>query len=247
MIDVNQDVVTGHFSRIMREMGLLNVFETCHEKHNIPATHHRGRKPISAIYIDQRMQCNQCGILPKTFGVHGDHRNMYADISAQTFLGSSIYDVETQPMKTLQLKHSQIVNKFIHHMKKHLKSTNLLKKTLELNKKVTYPCSKEIEKEMEKIDQQLGRAIAAGKKKCRKIRMGAIPFSDVFIKLRNERRLWTSIKKKKIGQNISYSTIRRLSDSLNIPQPMSMPINMINELKREVEKKDRSFKQQTMQ
>jgi len=143
MIDVNQDVVTEHFSRMMKELGLTNMFELCHDKNTIPATHHRGRRPISAIYIHQNMKCVQCGILSKTFGVHGDQRNMFADISVQTLIGAPMYDVETQPMKKLQLKDSRIVDKFVFHMRKHINKPNLLQKAQLLYDKAVYPCTKE--------------------------------------------------------------------------------------------------------
>jgi len=247
MIDVNQDVINGHFSKMMGELGMYNVFETCYDKSSIPATHHRGSKPISAIYIGQRMQCRQCGILPKTFGVHGDHRNMYADISAQTFLGSSMYDVETQPMKQLQLKDSRIVDKFLFHMKQHIQKTKLIQKAQQVYKIAEYPCSETVSNQMEQIDHQMGRAITCGKRRCRKFRVGSIPYSDTFAQLRNQRRLWTLVRKKKLHQNISYSTIKRLSKSLQIPQPMSMPLAYVTEQKMEAERKYKLFKRQTAQ
>jgi len=244
MIDVNQNVVTGHFSEIMRELGLQNAFERYHDKFTIPATHHRGSKPISAIYISSNMQCSQCGILPKTFGVHGDHRNMFIDIPTQSFLGSPMYDIMTQPMKKLQLRDSRIVEKFQIYMKNHINKTKSLQKAQTLLQTATYPCTHEFGLEMEKLDQQIGRAIANGKKKCRKFRVGQIPYSDEFVKLRNQRRLWTLVRKKKLGQNISFSTIKRLSKSLETPHPMNMPIRMINDLKKDVEVQYRLFTKQ---
>lgn len=168
LIDANQNIVNGHFNRKMNEIGLYNVFEA-KVTHDIQilATHHRGSKPISAIYANTALSCTKCGILPKCVGVHGDHRNMFADFTAESFLGSSIYEVVTQPMKRLQLKDSRTVKKFLSVARKHLQSTSSFQYAEELMSEATYPPPDGFSSKMEKLDDQFGRAISAAKKKCR--------------------------------------------------------------------------------
>ena len=90
---------------------------------------------------------------------------------------------------------------------------------------------------MESLDSQLGRAIDAGKKKCRNFHMGAIPFSPEFKDLSNKKRLWELIRKKKVGKKISSTTIRRLASKTGIQQPLSLPYNeILFQLKRITEK-----------
>jgi len=79
MIDVNQNVIKGSFTKRMEEMGMINVFKRINMG-QMPATHHRGRFPISTIYVSENLTPTRAGILPKTKGVQGDHRNMYVDI-----------------------------------------------------------------------------------------------------------------------------------------------------------------------
>ena len=87
MIDVNQNVITGHFTQAMENIGMLNSVDKLNLE-PLPATHHRGSKPISAIYVTQALEITRARILPKGLRVHGDHRNMFVDITAGSFLCS---------------------------------------------------------------------------------------------------------------------------------------------------------------
>jgi len=163
MIDVNQNVSTGSFSTMMRDLGMKSVFERL-DMRNMPATHHRGMVPISTIYVSENLIPTRAGILPKTVGVQGDHRNIYVDITNESFLGDFMYKIVTQPMKRLQLQDSRIVKQFQKTVLQHLNSNNMLQTGLHLMQHSTYPCSKEMTLKLEKYDEQLGRAIENGKK-----------------------------------------------------------------------------------
>lgn len=246
LIDVNQDVIRGHFTRKMKELGLSNVFETkSSDTFPIPPTHHRGSKPISAIYVNGALDCTRCGILPKCVGIHGDHRNMFADFTTHSFLGSCMYDVISQPMKRLQLKDPRTVNKFVTIVRKHLHSTSSFQYAEMLFSKATYPPPLGLHDDMEKLDDQLGRAISAGKKKCRHLFVGNIPYSDTFETLRDTRRLWLLVRKRKIGQKISSKTIQRLAKKLNIQKPLSYPLLMVDSLRNGADRQYRTLSKQT--
>jgi len=90
---------------------------------------------------------------------------------------------------------------------------------------------------MESIDFQIGRAVSNGLKKCRKLRVGKIPFSGLFKKLWQEKRLWILVYKKKVGQIISSTTIRRLTKGTKYSNPMSLPLKEVERLRSEAEKK----------
>ena len=199
MIDVNQNIVKGSFTKAMKKIGMVNVFEKINMG-KMPATHHRGRVPISTIYVSKTLTPTRAGILPKTVGVQGDHRNMYVDITNESFLGEYMYKIVSQPMKRLQLKDMRITKRFQKSSLKHLESNNMLEVGLQLMQNSTYPCSNEMIQKIEKFDDQLGRAIQHGKQKCRKLRTGEIPYSKAFATLRDTRRLWLLTYKKKWGK-----------------------------------------------
>jgi len=229
MIDVNQNVQTGPFTKTMAEIGLTNAVDKLNDG-PLPATHHRGSKPISAMYISACLEATRAGILPKASGVHGDHRNMFIDITANTFFGTYMYMIVSPPMKRLQLHDSRIVRRFKKHTLQHLKSNGMFEIADSLSAKASYPPTKEMTDRMEQFDDQLGRAIACGKKKSRKLRTGNIPYSSMFTKLRDTRRIWLLVRKRKLGQRISCKTIRRLAKKLNIQEPFSLPLQEVNQL-----------------
>lgn len=72
------------------------------------------------------------------------------------------------------------------------------------------------------IDEQVGRAIQSGNKRCRKYRNDAIPFSEAFRIARDERWLWLLVLRKKYGQRVSSTTIRRLAARLKEDNPLSI-------------------------
>ena len=90
MLDINQNARTGTFNTSMMEIRLKNAFETRNHG-TIPATHHRGSQPISAICHSATLDIARTGILPIEVGVSGNHRNIYADFSSSSFLGQRMY------------------------------------------------------------------------------------------------------------------------------------------------------------
>ena len=79
-----------------------------------------------------------------------------------------------------------------------------------------------MQEKLERLDDQVGRAIQSGTKKCRKIRNGAIPFSKGFGIVRDEHRLWILVIRRKYGRRISSTTIRRLASKLKIGSPLGV-------------------------
>jgi len=242
MIDVNEDINNGTFTRMMQNLNLQNSFQSYLRK-PIPPTHHKGSVPISAIYISPSLSISKAGILSKGIGVQGDHRNMFLDITISSFLGAPMYKVEPPQIKLLKLNDPRIYKKFIKYSKNHYSSTGLQKKIDELIQAVKTGSkdSKAIKKEQEVIDEQLGRGIQRGIHKCRKIYSGEIPYSSIFHELLKEKRLWLLVLKKKLGQKVSNKTIRRLAKGVQVENPMSLPIPVIKVNLKEAELKYISF------
>ena len=128
MIDVNENVVDGKFTQKLSKLDMQNAFSKYHCS-ELPPTHHKGSVPISAIYVSNDLVIKSAGILSKGIGVQGDHRNMFLDLSVESFLGSPMYKVETPNMKLLKLNDPRIYKKFIAVTKKHYVATGLQKKS----------------------------------------------------------------------------------------------------------------------
>ena len=235
MLDANEDIEKGSFNDLILSIGMKNtLYERVQQP--MPATHHRGSRPISAIYHTPGLVVTRAGILPTGIGIHGDHRNIYADFDERSFLGDPMFIVADNSMKKLQLRDSRICKRYVQSLKKHLLANNWLvkaKKTMEI---AAYPPSPEVIRGMEQLDEQLGRGIAHAVHHCRTIKMGKIPYSESFHRLQKHQRLWLLVYKKKIGQKVSASLINRLSKFCGYVSPLSYTMKEVLFKKHQAEK-----------
>jgi len=172
-----------------RDIGMKNAYHA-RAHGSLPATYHRGSKLISAIFHSPNLQVMRTGILSIGIDVCGDHRNMFADFSTTSFLGQPMYMVAEHSIKTMKFNYSRVYKKFISVLKIHMQEHNLLQRSQLLYSTVKYPPALESTLTMEEMDSQLGRGIVTALKKCRRVRLGKIPYSAQFKSLQEQRRLW---------------------------------------------------------
>ena len=127
MIDVNENVNNGEFTKMLAQLNMENAFKR-YLRIELPPIHHRGSIPISAIYVTPDITINGAGILSKGIGIQRDHRNMFLDISETSLLGSPMYKVEPPKIKLLKLNDPRIYKKIIRRAKNHYIATGLHKK-----------------------------------------------------------------------------------------------------------------------
>jgi len=240
MLDANEDVKQGLFNEMMREIGLHNAIRS-RIKTPMPATHHRGSRPISTIYCSRGIVTTRAGVLPIGYGVRGDHRNLFVDVQETSFLGNPMYMVVPPPMRRLKLNDSRVSKRFVQLVRKHIDSNSIMQRAEKLHSTETYPATIAMLKEMEIIDDQVGRAIQHGLRKCRTLCTGTIPYSALFSTLSKTNRLWHLVFKKKKGQKISNTTIKRLSKQVGIDTPLSLPMAEIIFKMKESKKQYESF------
>jgi len=179
MLDANEDVEQGLFNEMMRDVGLHNAIRS-RIKTPMPATHHRGSRPISTMYCSRGIVTTRAGVLPIGYGVRGDHRNLFVDVQETSFLGNPMYRVVPPPMRRLKLNDSCVSKRFVHLVRKHIDSNNIMQRAEKLHSTGTYPATIAMLEEMEIIDDQVGRAIQHGLRKCRTLCTGTIPYSALF-------------------------------------------------------------------
>jgi len=235
MLDANQDIILGHFQKRMNEIGLKNAFLT-RSHGEMPSTHHRGSRPISAIFHSNDLKVVRTGILPIGLGVDGDHKNMFVDFDMASVLGNEMYMVADNNMKTLNLSDSRIYKKFNKVLKQHMQNNNILARAQQLSAIATYPVDEKVREKMEELDDQIGRGIKSALKQCRKIKKGKIPFSALFQSLQQQRRLWIMTYKKKIGQRVSSRLIRRLSVATGYYNPLTYTMEEVLYKRKECDK-----------
>ena len=222
-LDANEDVNQGPLHDLMTTLGLLNAHKLCHNM-ELPATHDRGSKTISGIFVSPTMQSTRAGILEHGCGIEGDHRNMFIDVEELNFLGDDLYAIPPPAQRRLQLFDSRVVKRFNTHCLNHLQQNKILQQTHSLINMSTDTPLTIITPLLEAVDDQIGRVISVGEKKCRKFKSGEIPFSEEFCKLNKTRRFWLLLIKRRYGKKVSTTTIRRLAQNLNINQIYSIDV-----------------------
>jgi len=239
-IDTNDDVISGPFTRKMKAIGMFNVY--CNpDLPPIPPTHYNGSKPISTIYATNSLQIQQMGILQKYTGIQGDHKDMYVDISTPSFLGESMYKITRPELRRLKLSDPRVVKRFLKYAELHMKHNNIYDLSRQLCEESHYPPTQSMLKRQEQLDEQLGRAISVGLKKCRTLHMGSIPHSTMLTELRDLYRFWLMVYNKKVGKNISSTLLKRLSRRVNISNSMSIPLKEIKYKMNETRIKYKNF------
>ena len=186
-LDANEDVSQGQFNPQATTNGLFNVHTSIHND-PLPPTHNNGSKPISAIYASLGLTPTRCGILKHGEGIEGDHRNMFVDFHQDNLLGDEIYVVPPPQQRRLQLYDSRIVDRFNSAVLQHLQQNNIPTIAQVMIQKSTYPPSLTMQASMNRLDDQIGRAISHGEKLCRKLHNGDIPFSAEYVRLNKHRR-----------------------------------------------------------
>ena len=87
-----------------------------------------------------------------------------------------------------------------------------------------YPPLPSTSKTMEVTDRVLGEGMTHAEKKCRKIRAGAVPFSETLAKAGHHVKLWRLVVRHKVTNSVSMRIIRRLAQYCGIHSVLSVSL-----------------------
>jgi len=104
------------------------------------------------------------------------------------------------------------------------KNHKLLRRSKECQKNISYPISGLQAAELNKIDRLRRDGMLHAEKKCRKLHMGNVEFSDEVNKRGKIMSLWKLVIRLKEGRIISRSKIKRMAKSCGITRPLSTSI-----------------------
>jgi len=118
--------------------------------------------------------------------------------------------VSRPKIRRLQCSNPNSTDNFIHRYKSTIVNLNLLQKAKFLEEQISYPISEQHQKDYEELDKIRCKAVAEAERKCRKLRMGNVPFSPT-IKLRmNHIKAWTLLLKRATGHRVSSRYLGRV-------------------------------------
>lgn len=226
-LDANEFVRSNEINRYIRKWGLIDAHYYRHP--NLPTvatcSKNRHNTPIDGIWVSASIDIRACGYTG--FGEYPigltDHRLLWIDVSTTSCLGLTPPPPVYQPPRRLTVNDPRTINRYNKILKQEHQRLRLPQRAVTLHNHL--PCfTTENQREYEslaKLDLQCRRH---AERKCRKLRMGAIPFSDDLKKADNQVQLWLLLRKKRQGHRASVKKIRRLMRQCQEPLAFTLAL-----------------------
>ena len=225
LMDCNEDIRGRRLRQKMLNVGLTEAITSNADRQPAP-THSRGRTAIDGIFISSTIHPRASGYLP--FGdFPSDHRAIWMDISQENAFGSNTMKVIRPQARKLKSNDPKVRNKFISDYERFLTRNNAVTQLYSIQQSITIPLNKTLAQKLEHIFKIRQEGIIEAESKCRKLRMGAVPYSEDFRMASKKIELWRAVESKKKGCKYSMSKLRRLETSLKIHNCLSLPAEEI--------------------
>jgi len=212
LIDWNEDVCSPAITQWLQWAGMRDIIL---EQHGIdaPPTINKPMStvPIDGIFATPGISASRCGYLPFGERVYkADHRMLWLDLTFNTAFGHGLPPIMSAAARHLKLHCPVTKRRFKRTYRQEADRLGLPDQILWLEQAMTNPPTPEQTAEYEEIDRLNAKAILHADRKCRKLRMGTIPFSP---KMQEPMDLLRSTGPMPRGAD------NQLQGSLPVPQP----------------------------
>lgn len=191
----------------------------------LPPTNEKGSYPIDAIFVSSSLwHITRGGWLRFGEGV-GDHRPLFIDINIKKLIGRFKNITYPHRVRRLQCNDPRTVKKFNCLLEQQYHAHNTKQKLKEFHELRSDPITSDDFDRLCRIDKVSTSAVRYAEKRCRKLRMGAKPYTPKLNKLGQTINAWHLVIKKKHGKKISSSLLRRISRRCNLPNTKNLCVN----------------------
>ena len=209
MGDWNQDIRSEDIQDWKDRIGLRDaMMEKVGDVKDLPATHQRGRVPIDSIMTTGAVVIDKAGYLPFGEGV-GDHRALFVDVSLVSVLGANLPPIQSARARKLKMKDPRIVKKYNKSLKHFFKRHKLDTRSAKLQQNATFPLTPQAAHEYEKLDKIRIEGMKYAEKRCRRLKMGGIPWTPELTDIRVGIEVWMLVLRRNRGCKVSAKTIVR--------------------------------------
>ena len=211
-IDLNEDTNRSNgplYQTLIHENNLIDALKSKHKQPS-PPIFENGSKTIDAIFISSQLNSiHRAGWLGFGQGV-GDHRIAYIDIDATCLINKDKQDIVPINARRLQIDKEQCMKKYNEYVEPEYRKHKLLPRMNTLRRQTKGKTTLRMIEEIEKIDKTRTEIVKKGEKKCRKLKMGQVPFSPTDVQCHTRLiEFWTLVIKKKGKRKISSRLITR--------------------------------------
>ncbi len=182
MMDCNEDVRSNTITTFLNECGMRDIVLERHGN-EAPRTHKRGSHPIDAIFATHSVQCVRAGYAGFDGGVQAkrsDHRCLWFDVTINSIFGHEMPPTNKPQARRLKCNDPRVVKCFNQYYFEFLRKHKLHERAFALEAALCYPLRSRLQREAEKLVTKKMEGILWADKRCRKLRMGGIPYSKRF-------------------------------------------------------------------
>ncbi len=221
LLDSNENMNDGKLARLLQQDDLQMKDIVKHRtKKRGPPTFIRGKRQIDGAWMTPDIEINRACFLPFFFGV-GDHRAIIIDIPEYSILGDGVHKIARPTARRLVCNKQDVRQRYNYILENYCLQHRIQEKVYKLFPP-SFPVSKTKQKAMELLDKTLSEGMRHAEKKCRRLKMGQVPFSDTLVKAGIRIRVWNLVIKHKERNCVKTRRIRRVTKKCNLKKVLKV-------------------------
>ena len=226
-MDCNSEVGGTEIQAWINNLELTESKTKRHDLGQEVSIYQRGKNKIDGIFISHSIEINQCGYLPFDY-FPSDHRGLWIDINYTKKVGF-LTDKSVRPnARRLKTNDVQVVRKWQQIYSDYLEEHGLIRRQFKLESSIQGRTLIPSQiKEYNTVVRLRTDGMRRAENKCRKLKMGNVPFSPILELDRKKISLWNAVKKKKLGCKSSTRNIIRLGNLVGIDNPMEYSLGEV--------------------
>ena len=129
------------------------------------------------------------------------------DVSLVSVLGANLPPIQSARARKLKMQDPRIVKKYNKSLKYFFKRHNLDTRSAKLQQNATFPLTLQAAHEYEKLDKIRIEGMKYAEKRCRRLKMGGIPWTPELTDIRVGIEVWMLVLQRNRGCKVSDKTI----------------------------------------
>ena len=244
--DVNESVFHPSITSLFARHQMRNLIFDRHDASQAPKTYFRSSEGriVDGMWGTTGLAVERCGYLePGDFP--SDHSLLWVDLSYHNALGHQPLAPVPPSARRLQLRNSRVVDKYLNEYERLIEAARLPQRqhALNLSVQTDRPLTQVQRDEAEAIDAKKTKLMLKAEKKCRKLRMGEVSFSEATEKPRREVAFWQLAIRRRLGLPVSPRLWKRRKKKANITEPIrSLTLSQLNERQKQAKLEYRKAK-----
>ena len=216
-LDLNENILVSSFTTQLATLGLIELNLTRHD--SPPFSYIRGSTTIDGLYVSPALTDCECGFLPFL----GDHRPLWIDIPFSLVFGN--ITIPLPKARRLKLQDPRTVNNYKATLTQYVEEHHLLQRAEILQNRTDWN-SPSFLLEYNELDNLRTAGMLQAERKCRKLCMGATPFSPEYQKVSNTVIVWRLIVKLKSGKSVDSRYFNRKLQLVNLDKPTVLSLSV---------------------